>query len=253
MPNETPVEFAAEETMARLTPLLAPGRRLLEVGCGRGALAARLVARGLAVTAIDIREEAIDEARRRGVPAEVADFLRYEGGPFDLILFTLSLHHIQPLPEAAARAVALLAPNGRVVVEDFAREAADRETAHFRYEREAELLTAGLLSHGHPTEERDPLSHSHPIEEGDPLSRWEHNHSHHPPLHQGWAIRAALAAHFEILREEETPYLYRYAIARLEESPRGAAAARRFLEEESAAIARGAIRAVGRWLVAARP
>jgi demethylmenaquinone methyltransferase/2-methoxy-6-polyprenyl-1,4-benzoquinol methylase len=42
-----------------------PGRRILEIGCGTGALTARLVARGAMVTAMDRDPEALDEAARR--------------------------------------------------------------------------------------------------------------------------------------------------------------------------------------------
>jgi SAM-dependent methyltransferase len=99
--------------------------RLLEVGCGRGELAA-LLSQYLHVRAIDSSQEAVLAALQLGVDAHVADFLNYDFEPFDIVFFSRSLHHIHPLEKAIERADALMKVNGLFVIEDFAAELADR-------------------------------------------------------------------------------------------------------------------------------
>ena len=93
------------------------GRRLrvLEVGCGPGYLASRLLEDGVHLTAIDASEDQVQLARERGVPAIASDFLAFEGGPFDAVLFTRSLHHISPLGEGISRTRALVRPGGLIL------------------------------------------------------------------------------------------------------------------------------------------
>jgi len=63
-----------------------PGRRILEIGCGTGALTARLVARGAAVTAMDRDQEALDEAARRlGADAERVEWLQRDASALDTL------------------------------------------------------------------------------------------------------------------------------------------------------------------------
>ena len=60
-------------------------KRVLEVGCGRGELAARLVGHGVDVVALDRSEEMVAIARGRGVDARVGDVreLSFGDGEFD--------------------------------------------------------------------------------------------------------------------------------------------------------------------------
>jgi SAM-dependent methyltransferase len=94
------IEAEVDEVQAwvgRVLPGGGKGLRVLEVGCGPGVLAERLLREGVDLTAIDVSEEQVAEARDRGVPAIVSDFLAFEASPFDALLFTRSLHHIAPL------------------------------------------------------------------------------------------------------------------------------------------------------------
>ena len=104
------------------------GRRLLEIGCGTGELAARLTEDGFQVTAIDSDQELVGAAGQLGVNAHVAEWPDFDDGHFDAVLFTRSLHHIQPLRDAVQHAVACLSESGRIIVEDFAYEDADEKT-----------------------------------------------------------------------------------------------------------------------------
>jgi 2-polyprenyl-3-methyl-5-hydroxy-6-metoxy-1,4-benzoquinol methylase len=58
-------------------------RRLLEVGCGDGALAAMLAADGFEVVAIDAAEDAVARARARGVDARLAEWPQFDAAGFD--------------------------------------------------------------------------------------------------------------------------------------------------------------------------
>ena len=103
-------------------------QRILEVGCGTGELASRLLQDGCAVVAIDSDHDSVVAARQLGVDASVAAWPDFDDGNFDAILFTRSLHHIHPLDQALRRAVDSLADGGRIIVEDFAYESADEKT-----------------------------------------------------------------------------------------------------------------------------
>src|SRR5262249_5276235 len=60
---------------APVVELLAPrpGERILDLGCGDGALTERLVAMGCDVVGVDGSAAQVDGARRRGLDARVAD------------------------------------------------------------------------------------------------------------------------------------------------------------------------------------
>src|SRR5437867_4265086 len=111
-----PTEIPAEHNVQFLRRVLPPGSwRLLEVGCGDGAVAERLHSNDRVVTALDQSPEAVEEARKRGVPAVAADFFEYRGGPFDVILLSRVLHHLAPLSRALEHAQELLVPGGLLI------------------------------------------------------------------------------------------------------------------------------------------
>src|SRR5207253_10746950 len=91
-----------------------------------------------------------------------SEFLDYRGGPFDVVLFTRSLHHM-PLDAALDRAEALLAHGGILVTEEFAYERADAATARYL---EAEF--DHFRAHGFLT----PAPEANRDGDGDPLERW---------------------------------------------------------------------------------
>ncbi|MCS7477805.1 class I SAM-dependent methyltransferase [Umezawaea endophytica] len=167
---------AVPHTLAHLTPLLpAPPARVLEVGCGRGALAAALIDVGYEVTGVDRDAGMAAAAAERGVPVLHAD-VRDVSGEYDVVLFTRSLHHAEVLDEVLGHAAGLLAVGGQLVVEEFAWERVDRSAADFLYDTGALLVAAGLLTAEIPT--------------GDLLEAWVGGHDH---LHCGSSMLAALS------------------------------------------------------------
>jgi SAM-dependent methyltransferase len=94
-----------------------PGRGL-DVGCGRGDLAAQLVGRGWSMAGVEPSPAACEAARARGVDARTGtlDSIELQAGAYDLVVFQHSLEHTAD-PEADLRRVrAALAPGGIVVV-----------------------------------------------------------------------------------------------------------------------------------------
>lgn len=118
------------EQRRALAPWLrvAPGTRVLDVGCGVGRWSCRLAARGAQVTGIDISPTMIAHARARAQDAGVAGRCHFMVGDlarlalaqrFDLVLGVTVLQHILD-PRALAAALqamsAHLAPGGRMVL-----------------------------------------------------------------------------------------------------------------------------------------
>ena len=105
---------------------IEPGARVLELGCGSGALTAMLARRGAVVTAVDRSSRALQQARRRAPAARfvAADLRTYvpERSAYHRVLLAFVLHELSPDARTAALAGAAqaLAPGGLVGVVDFA-------------------------------------------------------------------------------------------------------------------------------------
>src|SRR5512146_1979716 len=124
--------------------LPAPPARLLDAGCGDGAVAGWLAGLGYQVTAIDADPGAVARARAAGVPAIQADLVSYADRPFDAVLMLLTLHHMHPLPQALETVTRLLRPAGRLVIDEFAWDWADPATIGWFEDIAAILIAAGI-------------------------------------------------------------------------------------------------------------
>jgi demethylmenaquinone methyltransferase/2-methoxy-6-polyprenyl-1,4-benzoquinol methylase len=114
-----------------ITDRVAAGDRVLDIGCGTGALAARLAQRGASVVAIDVSPEMLDRAAGRleeaGMAGRVAlrelgvaELDRFEAGAFDvvtgvLVFSELSNDEVAYTLEACER---VLDTGGRLMVAD---------------------------------------------------------------------------------------------------------------------------------------
>jgi SAM-dependent methyltransferase len=238
-----PRELPVEETLAFLLGVLpSPPATVLEVGCGRGDLALRLRDRGYAVTPLDRSAQAVADAAAAGLDAVQGDFLEHDGGPYDAVLFTRSLHHVSPLDGAVERTARLVARGGLVVGDEFARERIDRETAAWYFDTWDLLIELGLLPEEHPGPD-------------DPLGRWEARFLHHdPPPATGDDLLAALRARFELVAlEDRVPYHYRYFADHLPQTALGVRLATRVLEAERRRLANTAAPWAGLRFVARLP
>ena len=95
-----------------------PGERILDLGCGEGALTEKIVAAGASVVGIDASEEMIAGARARGLDARLmnAERLQLER-EFDAVFSNAALHWVRDhdaMLEGVRRA---LKPGGRFVAE----------------------------------------------------------------------------------------------------------------------------------------
>ena len=94
-----------------------PGRGL-DVGCGRGDLAAEFVDRGWTMVGVEPSPNACDAARARGVDARVGTLatVELEPGAYDMIVFQHSLEHTLDPRGDLEKVLAALAPGGLLAV-----------------------------------------------------------------------------------------------------------------------------------------
>ena len=157
------VEATTRETLARLS--LRSTDRLLDVGCGTGALLHRLSRSHPAglLSGVDPVPEMLAVARRR-LPAEVelregwAERLPFANERFDVVLSCNMFHYVRQ-PAAALREMSrVLSPGGRLVITDWCDDyLACRvcdwylrrfNPVHFKVYRKRECLNL-LLETGH--------------------------------------------------------------------------------------------------------
>jgi 2-polyprenyl-3-methyl-5-hydroxy-6-metoxy-1,4-benzoquinol methylase len=235
-----PIDVATQETFAFLASYLRPQSEIIEVGCGDGEVARQLAHHGYRITALDSDEERIAKARALGVNAKVATWPEFSHAPVDAIIFTRSLHHIDSLDEAVAKARELLKPTGCLLVEDFAFGESDERTVKWFLT----LIRAeeGIIN----TNDHHLVTRLRATD--DPMSVWRD--SHNQALHSIATLHSAISKHFAIQETRSTPYLYRYLIHVLPETESGAAVVGRALEKEVRAAKQDRILLMGRRIIA---
>jgi trans-aconitate methyltransferase len=101
--------------------LLQPrlGERILDLGCGDGALTEKVVAVGAQVIGVDSSEDMVAAARRRGIDTRVMDGYHLSFGPeFDAVFSNAAMHWMKRDPDAVIDGVyRSLKPGGRFAVE----------------------------------------------------------------------------------------------------------------------------------------
>ncbi len=109
--------------------LVAPGDRVLDLGCGTGTLAVMAALRGADVVGVDADAAMLERARPKiaGLPVRLVQGLTTEvelpEGAFDVVVSSLVFHHLQPgvKLETLRRARRWLRPGGRVAIADWSR------------------------------------------------------------------------------------------------------------------------------------
>lgn len=104
------------------TEVSLAGKTILEIGCGTGTRTSAIAKIALHVTAIDPSEENIQQARRSC--SENVDFLlasaevlAFKDASFEIVFFTLSLHHVpaELMKQALNEAIRVVRHGGHIV------------------------------------------------------------------------------------------------------------------------------------------
>lgn len=95
-----------------------PGERILDLGCGDGALTEKLIEAGAVVVGVDASEEMVRAACARGIDARSVSAyeLAFEA-EFDAVFSNAALHWMLDADAAIARVARALKPGGRFVAE----------------------------------------------------------------------------------------------------------------------------------------
>jgi 2-polyprenyl-3-methyl-5-hydroxy-6-metoxy-1,4-benzoquinol methylase len=225
--------------------LSSEGGRILEIGCGAGELAACLLKDGYEMVAIDSDCDSIAAAQSRGVDARIATWPDFNGGQFDAVLFTRSLHHIHPLDESVARAATSLTKGGRVIVEDFEYDSVAEKTLRWFRTAIRSLEATGQLI----PQARDEFLEKI-LAKTETLKAWQQCHEH--DLHTAVEIGAQLERIFDRVIKEDSLYYFRYIAGALPPSAKRDAILQAFAEQEEVMAANGSIAPLGRRFVAMR-
>ncbi len=132
--------------LVRTWPLVvAPGERVVDVGCGTGALLEHLAGAGRTLWGLDVSEQMLAEARRRPALREVglergaADATwPLPDGSVDVVFCLAVLEFVERLDAALDEAARVLRPGGRLLftAEDLTdSEGNPREARELRYDR----------------------------------------------------------------------------------------------------------------------
>ena len=236
----TSTDLPAADTAGFILAHVSSGGRILEIGCGDGEVAAHLAAAGYRVVALDADRRSAARARRRGIDARWAVWPAFrDPGTFDAVVFTRSLHHVDPIDAAVTHAAQVLVPGGRVVVEDFAFSDLRQHTIDWLVGILEVLDASGALRRPDKGFGWQILA-----TRGTGLS-WVASHEGHSVTE----MRQALAARFTLFADDAAPYLYRYLCPMLRRHRRRDAILARVRDLEMRAVATGVISPLGRRLV----
>ena len=241
-PAMKPIDVPTRETVAFVMSHSAAAAAVLEIGCGEGDVALVLLNQGYGVIGVDASQEVVARAQERGVPAVWATWPEFECGAVDTVAFTRSLHHIAPISGAIHKARELLTKKGVLLVEDFSVYEADETTINWLLETLRAPAGRGLIQPVRGAFVTDLLAAD------DAVVVWRQSHDH--DLHTIAAMTQAIAEEFIVRETCAVPYLYRYIVAVLPETPQATEFLQGVFEEEARHGGRGDIVLIGRRIVA---
>jgi SAM-dependent methyltransferase len=224
-----------------LQKLPPPPARILDVGCGSGHLALALQRQSYDVLAIDEDAEMVAWTSNLGVNATQAAYPHGVAGMFDGIVFSQSLHHMDPVDEVVRETCNKLAPAGVIVVDDVAGSTLDKRGRNFLSETLGLLEKAGIVSHMFVEYRRWP-------EEG-PFDNWEvYFGEGHPPTSSAEDKITEFRRFFDVGEVSRGSLLHRLIIPFLPETDIGVSIAEAIAYIERQRIQDGSLPRLGlRW------
>lgn len=106
----------AEDVLTLLAP--QAGQRILDLGCGDGALTERIVQQGASVLAVDAASDMVRAAQQRGLDARIIDGHQLPfDHEFDAVFSNAALHWMLDPQKVLAGVKRALKPGGRLVAE----------------------------------------------------------------------------------------------------------------------------------------
>jgi SAM-dependent methyltransferase len=205
-----------ELTHGRLWRLVAealpsPSARVLDIGCGTGALSLAMAQAGHDVTAIDPDPTAIELAERSAHHAgpgrlayhrsDVATFVADEAG-FDVVVTSRTLHHVREPAAALGRVRRWLRPGGQLVCIDFFHDRFDRRDARWVAQLRGLLEATGAYR----SDGRLPADPAAAVERIE--WEWEQDHVVEHDLNRSADIEGPLRHGFPTNARSWHPYLY---------------------------------------------
>jgi 2-polyprenyl-6-hydroxyphenyl methylase/3-demethylubiquinone-9 3-methyltransferase len=113
------LHWLAAARAALIPPAAAPGRVLLDAGCGGGLLAPHVHAKGYRHLGVDLGRPGLRQASPRGLIPVNGDVtaLPLAGGSADVVVAGEILEHVTDLPATVAELCRVLRPGGLVVID----------------------------------------------------------------------------------------------------------------------------------------
>ncbi len=241
IPNN-PIDVPTAATAAFIASNVPIAGTIVEIGCGSGHVAAELSKRGYAVAGVESDREAVSRARELDVNVIEGSWPDVDVERANAVVFTRSLHHISRLPEAIAGVRDVLLPRGTVLVEDFAFDEASSDAINWFLTVVESRQGRALISHSAGSF----VTQLHTAD--DPVSAWHQDHDH--DLHTFAEMTHEIGKFFAIRDTQHVPYLYRYLVPVLPETPEAAVFVREVYDEESQFGKSGEFSLTGRRIVA---
>ncbi|TFH49446.1 MAG: hypothetical protein E4H01_04280 [Lysobacterales bacterium] len=170
-----------------------------------------------------------------------ASWPAFASAPVDAVVFTRSLHHIQPLQEAVDKSREVLRPAGTLLVEDFAFDGADQVTISWFLKILDSSAVRNLIV---PI---DGEFVTKLLASKDPIAEWHQSHDH--DLHTATAMTQAVAGCCSIRDMQSVPYLYRYLVPVLPDTPEATAMVEEIFRDEARLGELGELMLIGRRIV----
>ncbi|HTL37217.1 MAG TPA: methyltransferase domain-containing protein [Kofleriaceae bacterium] len=175
------------------------------------------------------------------VTCSTDDMLATLENTFDAIVFSHALSAAPSLESTIAHAAALLAPTGRLIVDDLDSQAIDTTSVRWYYDTQELLHVAGVF----------PAERVHPVH-ADPIVRWREGVRREGILHTGTEMRIAISARFAIRELKRVEGYYRHVSDGLSDDALGAAIATHVRTTERRLITTDNMLPVGLRIVADR-